>query len=165
MAILMNPKVWISLTIALALGLAGAFIYRAGKSVKGAEFDAYKLAQQEARMLADRAQRTEEQRRSAAVTKEATDAQTRITSLEDDLRRAAGAADSLRAAADGAARRARASACAAAPSPGQPGADAIGVLVDVLGRADQRAGVLAEHADRLRIAGIACERSYDALTK
>ena len=165
MTILLNPKVWLSLAIALALGLAGAFIYRAGKAVKGAEFDAYKLAQQEVRILADRAQRTEEQRRVAAVTQEATDAQVRITSLEDDLRRAAGAADGLRAAAAGAARRARASSCAAASGPGQPGADAIGVLADVLGRADHRAGVLAEHADRLRIAGIACERSYDALTK
>lgn len=165
MTILLNPKVWIAMAIALALGLAGAFIYRAGKAVKGAEFDAYKLAQQEARILADRAQRTEEQRRSAAVTKEATDAQTRITSLEDDLRLAAGAADGLRAAVDGAARRSRASACATTPGPGQPGADAIGVLADVLSRIDQRAGVLAEHADRLRIAGLACERSYDALTK
>ncbi|WP_172705356.1 DUF2514 family protein [Variovorax paradoxus] len=118
----------------------------------------------ESQRLADRAQRAEEQRRAAAVTKEATDAQSRITSLEDDLRGARAAADGLREAAAGAAGRARAGACTTAAIPDQPGADPLGVLVDVLGRADKRAGELAEYADRLRIAGIACERSYDALT-
>jgi len=119
----------------------------------------------EARLLADRAQRTEERRRTAAVAQEAQDAQTRIASLEDDLRRAAGAADGLRAAAAAAAIRARAQSCAAAPGPREPSADPIGLLADVLGRIDQRAGDLAEYADRLRIAGVACERSYEALTK
>lgn len=42
--------------------------------------------------------------------------------------------------------------------------DPIGVLADVLERADRRAGVLAEYADSARIAGHACERAYDALT-
>ncbi|WP_280817548.1 DUF2514 family protein [Variovorax sp. TBS-050B] len=78
---------------------------------------------------------------------------------------AAGAANSLRAAAAGAAGRARARACAPAPSSGQPSGDPVGLLVDVLGRADKRAGELAEYADRLRIASVACERSYDGLTK
>ncbi|WP_431512624.1 DUF2514 family protein [Variovorax sp. DAIF25] len=118
----------------------------------------------ESQRLAERAQRTEEQRRAAAVTKEATDAHARITTLEDDLRGARAAADGVRSAAASAAGRARAGACTAPRSPGDPGADAIGVLADVLRRADERAGVLAEHADRLRIAGIACERSYGALT-
>ena len=117
----------------------------------------------ESQRLAERAQRTEEQRRAAAVTKEAIDAQARITTLEDDLRGARAAADGLREVAAGAAGRARTGACTAAAGPGQPGADPLGLLVDVLGRADQRAGELAEYADRLRIAGIACERSYDAL--
>jgi len=41
-------------------------------------------------------------------------------------------------------------------------ADAIGVLADVLGRADARAGVLAAFADRAHAAGLACEADYDA---
>jgi len=41
--------------------------------------------------------------------------------------------------------------------------DPLGVLADVLSRADQRAGVLAAYADSARIAGQACERSYDGL--
>lgn len=52
-----------------------------------------------------------------------------------------------------------------APVGGSPSAgDPIGVLADVLSRADERAGKLAEFADAAHIAGLACERSYDALT-
>ena len=53
---------------------------------------------------------------------------------------------------------------AAAASGSAPAADPLGVLADVLGRADDRAQVLAAYADQSRIAGLACERSYDALT-
>lgn len=42
--------------------------------------------------------------------------------------------------------------------------DAIGVLADVLSRADRRAGVLAAYADAARAAGLKCEADYDALT-
>jgi hypothetical protein len=42
--------------------------------------------------------------------------------------------------------------------------DAIGVLADVLGRADRRAGVLAAYADAAHAAGLKCEADYDALT-
>jgi hypothetical protein len=45
------------------------------------------------------------------------------------------------------------------------GGDAIGVLADVLGRADRRAGQLAEVADTARSRGLKCERDYDALTE
>lgn len=62
-----------------------------------------------------------------------------------------------------------ASARAAAAHPGAgpavaPAGDPIGVLADVLGRADTRAGILAEYADAARVAGASCERDYDALT-
>lgn len=153
---------WKLVLVGLLLALLGVQTVRvAGLEQAAAD---RRATDAESQRLAERAQRNEEQRRAAAVTKEATDAQARITTLEDDLRGARAAADGLRAAVAGAARRARASACAAASSPGEPDSDPIGVLADVLGRADQRAGVLAEHADRLRIAGSACERSYDALT-
>lgn len=119
----------------------------------------------ESQRLAERAQRIEEQRRTAAVAKEATSAQTQTAALDASLPAARAASDGVRDAATGAAGRARARACPAAASARQPGDDPIGLLVDVLGRADKRAGELAEYADRLRIAGIACERSYDALTR
>jgi hypothetical protein len=38
------------------------------------------------------------------------------------------------------------------------------VLSDLLARADARAGELAKAYDRARIAGLACEASYNALT-
>ncbi|CAJ0717687.1 hypothetical protein LMG8323_03669 [Ralstonia mannitolilytica] len=39
------------------------------------------------------------------------------------------------------------------------------MLVDVLSRTDSAAGQLGEYADKLKVAGLACERSYDALTR
>jgi hypothetical protein len=81
-----------------------------------------------------------------------------------DRARAAGgvASGRLRDAAQAAAARARA-ACAdsTASAVRETAGDAIGVLADVLGRADERAGILADLADRRGIAGRACERAYD----
>lgn len=51
----------------------------------------------------------------------------------------------------------------AAGSVGTPAGDPIGVLADVLSRADKRAGILAAYADAARAAGLQCERNYDAL--
>ncbi|WP_425591458.1 DUF2514 family protein [Brenneria nigrifluens] len=39
------------------------------------------------------------------------------------------------------------------------------LLADVLQRADDRAGELAAYADRARVAGLTCERAYDAITE
>ncbi|QNK65896.1 DUF2514 family protein [Variovorax sp. PAMC26660] len=44
-----------------------------------------------------------------------------------------------------------------------PADDPIGVLADVLSRADARAGILAKFADSAHIAGTACERYADGL--
>lgn len=46
---------------------------------------------------------------------------------------------------------------------GKQGADALDVLAGVLTRADDTAGELAGYADRLRIAGLACEAYADGL--
>ena len=161
MAALLNPKVWAALAVALVLGLAGAFIYRAGKAVKGAELDAYKLAQQEARILADRAQSLRTQARQVAVDKEARDGQARIASLETDLAGARADGERMRGAYLAAAGRARALSGVAGPGQGQPGADPIGVFADLLGRADAREEVVRGYADRLRLVGTVCERSWD----
>lgn len=68
----------------------------------------------------------------------------------------------LRSAVRDAAERARAGcSTASAPKLRSPADDAIGVLADVLGRADERASILADLADRRGIAGRACERAYD----
>ncbi|HIC7208530.1 DUF2514 family protein [Burkholderia stabilis] len=107
------------------------------------------------------ATRTEEQRRTAAQSEIANDANQQRTAALADAFAARAAAGSLQQRVDqliAAARNPTASA-------GSPAAgDALDLLADVLGRADQRAGDLAEYADRARIAGQQCERDYDALT-
>lgn len=83
-------------------------------------------------------------------------------SLDRARDRAAVESGRLQDAARAAAARARAQ-CADSAVAGlrPPADDPIGVLADVLARADARAGVLAEHADRARIAGLACEAEYE----
>ena len=46
---------------------------------------------------------------------------------------------------------------------GAPAEDPLFLLSDLLSRADERAGELAEFADRAHIAGRACEAAYDSL--
>ncbi|WP_349606614.1 DUF2514 family protein [Cupriavidus sp. DF5525] len=46
---------------------------------------------------------------------------------------------------------------------GQAAGDPLDVLALMFSRLDQRAGELAEYADRAHIAGQACEWSYDSL--
>jgi hypothetical protein len=162
MAALMNPKVWIGLAIALALGLAGAFLYRAGKAVKGAELDAYKLAQQEARILADRARTIRNEARQAAVDKEARDGQVRIAAVETELAGARVDGERMRRAIRDAAARARSLPRTPSPGAGQPDSDPIGVLAELLGRSDAREEIVRGYADRIRATADVCERGWDA---
>ncbi|VVD74179.1 gp23 [Pandoraea aquatica] len=59
---------------------------------------------------------------------------------------------------------ARHSATAGGGSPTVGGTDALDLLTGLFTRSDQAAGELARYADAAHIAGLACERSYDALT-
>lgn len=73
------------------------------------------------------------------------------------------ARDALRVQLDAFVHRHHAAGDPAATAGGAPADDPIGVLADVLQRADARAGLLAELADQRGIAGALCERDYDAL--
>lgn len=164
------PSWVLALIAALALlsaGLERTQVLAAKVQVQMAKAD---LEKQRADMAtaqaaAEKRERDKEAQRAADVQEVATHAQSQIDSLAADLADSRGVADSLRAAVDSARRRACPSASASGAGTGQPGADPIGVLADVFTRADQRAGELAEYADRLRIAGTGCERAYDALTR
>ncbi|VVE82811.1 DUF2514 family protein [Pandoraea sputorum] len=57
----------------------------------------------------------------------------------------------------------RNSATTGAGTPTVAGTDALDLLAGLFGRVDDAAGRLAEFADAAHIAGLACERSYDAL--
>ncbi|NMZ20759.1 DUF2514 domain-containing protein [Pseudomonas rhodesiae] len=110
---------------------------------------------------AGRVAREEEQRRQSAVNKEARDAREQIKAATVDAGTADAAGDRLHVEAG----KFAATAC------GNPGAAERGasatraamVLSDLFQRADKRAGELAAAYDRARIAGKACERSYQAI--
>lgn len=105
--------------------------------------------------------RQEEQRRQAAVNKEASDAREQIKAATSDASVADAAGDRLHVEAGK----------FAATSCGDPGAAKRGasatraamVLSELFQRADKRAGELAAAYDRARIAGLTCERSYESL--
>lgn len=145
------------IVLAVAAGaLAGA--YFAGRHHQA---KADRAAYQEALLEAVSLARKEEQRRTLAQQEIAHDASKQTKAARADAAAASAVADRLRnqlAALRGGGR---------APAAGgrPPASDPIGVLADVLERADRRAGDLAAYADAARIAGLACERSYDSLTR
>ena len=110
---------------------------------------------------AGEAARKEEQRRQTAVNKEADDAREQNKAAAVDAGAADAVGDRLRVEVD----KFAAHACGD-PGVTQRGASATRaamVLSDLLQRADKRAGELAVAYDRARIAGLVCERSYDAV--
>lgn len=153
--------------LASALGVQTLRVAGAQKETAEARTDLadYKATAAESARLAERAERHEEQRYQTNTRKAVDEAH-----AETDLARAA--ADRADAAAERLSRqlaalrtadRARQDPAAAGRGQGEPGPDAIGVLADVLGRADARAGIVERYADALRIAGAACERYADGL--
>ncbi|MCA7985146.1 DUF2514 family protein [Burkholderia vietnamiensis] len=128
--------------------------------ISAAEISAMRADAAQAQANAVAAARSEEQRRTVAQSEIAKDANQQRTAALADAFAARAAAGSLQQRVDQLVAAARHPAASA----GSPAAgDALDLLADVLGRADQRAGELAEYADRARIAGQQCERDYDAL--
>lgn len=105
--------------------------------------------------------RKEEHRRQASVNKEASDAREQNKAATVDAGTADAAGDRLHVEAS----QFAATACGDS-GPAQRGASATRaamVLSDLLQRADKRAGELASAYDHARIAGLACERSYQVM--
>lgn len=108
------------------------------------------------------AARQEERRRTAAVEKERDYAQQQTEALAGDL--AAGAAVSKRLRRELGTLRARYASrntTATERGQGQQDTDTIGLLAELHARMDETGREVAEYADRLRIAGLTCEGSYD----
>ena len=160
LGLLRAVPVW-AWAVCAALAWGGIQHHRAraaGDVLRAAERAA---AAQEAQAL--RQSITETERRVQAQQEAASAAHAHLERARRDAAAARAAADRVRdaarafaasAAADGAAPAGR---CQAAER-------AAGVLSELLGRAVDRAAVLADLADRSRAAGQACERAYDALT-
>ncbi|SDX11909.1 Protein of unknown function [Variovorax sp. YR634] len=130
------------------------------------EFSEWKTIAAENRILADRAQRTEEQRKQAVADKEAQDANSKLVQARADAVIASAAAGKLRdqlAAYIAAVRRASQDPAATARGKGQPGADPLDLLAQLYGRTDEAAGAIGNYADDLAIRGASCERISDAL--
>ncbi|HDR9288085.1 TPA: DUF2514 family protein [Burkholderia multivorans] len=152
---ILDPRVWLAFIIALAITAAGCYFKGHADGVRTTA-----AAAQKAQLEAVDAARAEEQRRTAAQQEIANDANQQRTAALADAFAARAAAGSLQQRVDQLVAAAR----HPAATPGSPAAgDALDLLADVLGRADQRAGELAEYADRARIAGKQCEADYDSL--
>ena len=160
-------KGWAILAVAVLLAShCGA--YQHGRSVERAEAD-QAVAQRDsgdrlAEVIGERSARQEEHRRADAQQ------EARVKAHEERTIADSGAAD-----ADAAGQRLRSEAAQLASTVSCPATDtapiargeaatrAAMVLSDLLSRADERAGELAQAYDRARIAGQQCEASYDAL--
>lgn len=167
-----TPMLW-----ALCLGLAAALLAagiertrvadaRADAATAREELAGYRVTQAESARMADRAQRTEEQRRQAVVDQEAQDANTKLVQARADAVIANAAAGKLRdqlAAYFAAVRRASQEPTPTAGGAGQPGADPLDLLAQLYGRTDDAAGAIGQYADDLAIRGAACERTADGL--
>lgn len=153
---ILDPRLWLAFIVTLAI--TGGICYFAGHKDGVRTTTA---AAQKTQLAAVDAARTEEQRRTAAQSEIANDANQQRTAALADAFAARAAAGSLQQRVDQLVAASR----HPATSAGSPAAgDTLDLLADVLGRADQRAGELAEYADRARIAGQQCERDYDALS-
>lgn len=152
---------------ALVVGTGAAWVaqgWRYGAEIADIERDHANEKSDQARATVDaiEAARTEERRRTAAVEKQRDDAQKLAAAAAGDAARARDERRRLLERAD-----ALASTAAGRDSTltdGSPaGADAVDLLAYMLGRVSERAEKLAGIADRARIAGLTCERSYEAL--
>ncbi|HDR9176316.1 DUF2514 family protein [Burkholderia vietnamiensis] len=153
---ILDPRVWLAFIVTLAITAGGCYFKGHADGTRAAT-----TAAQKAQLAAVVAARAEEQRRTAAQSEVARDANQQRTAALADAFAARAAAGSLQQRVDQLVAATRhPAASAGSPSAG----DALDLLADVLGRADERAGDLAEYADRARIAGQQCERDYDALT-
>ncbi|TFY86705.1 DUF2514 domain-containing protein [Pseudomonas kairouanensis] len=157
----MTPwQILVSILLAMAIAVGGTWQvqdWRYGKQLADIERD-----QALAITEAGNAAREEEQRRQASVNKEASDAREQNKAAAVDAGTADAAGDRLHVEAD----KFAASTCPGDSGATQRGASATRaamVLSDLLQRADKRAGELAAAYDRARIAGLACERSFDSI--
>jgi hypothetical protein len=161
---------WLARLGLLALVLASYWgAYQHGRSVErslsltaSAQRDS---GEWQAEALGQRDAREEEQRRAQAQEEARTHAHEHTQVAEAAAADADAAGQRLQHAA---AQLAAAVSCPsvdpAAIARGQAATRAAMVLSDLLARADARAGELAKAYDRARIAGLACEASYTALT-
>lgn len=165
MTALLNWRLWAAAGVAVLLAWTHWQAYRQGGASARTELAQVRQQAAEQVAQAERRQREIEAQRTRDVQEIQTNAQEQIDALAADLAASRAAADSLRSAAASAARRACPRPASASTGQGQSDTAALDLLVDVLHRHSQELVAVGEYADRLRIAGRACERAYDALAQ
>lgn len=163
MTILLNPKLWLAIALAGLLAWAGHFLYGAGEAHVQGDFDAYKLAAEESRVLADRATALESERKQSVVNKEIDRAHQETIQARADAAAAGAARDQLhnQLATYVAAVHRLADTASAVRSTSVPSATAVDLLAKLYSGSDDAEGAIAAFADGLDRAGSACERISD----
>lgn len=152
--------------VLLTVGFGAAWIaqgWRYGAKLANLRVDHANVLEQQAQAVVASVQvaRGIERRRAAAVEKERDHAIEQTQALVADV--AAGRAVSERLQRELRTLRARyagGNAAVAERGQGEQGTDTIGVLIDMYAGLDSAGREVAEYADLLKIAGLACERSY-----
>jgi hypothetical protein len=164
-------------TRALSIALAGALLLAgwqtlrlSGEQSDHADTRARHAEQMQAMFEAARQAgeqaRTEERRRTAEVQKAADEAHQALERARADAAAATDAGQRLRdRLASLTATCGRASGDAGPAVSGPSAVATADLLADVQRRLDEAADGIARHADAARAAGLACQRSYDALTR
>lgn len=169
MEALLNWRVWLALGMAAVLTFGGFKAYHAGKGVGVAQvqgqWDAAELARARADIEAARVNAKETQRRLDRQKANQDVQDKELAAARGDAVRNRNDADSLRDQNATTAKQWR-DALGNSPTVEQCAAagDTIVLSADVLGRMDKAASDLAQYSDTARIAGLKCERDYDALT-
>ena len=155
---MIDPRILIpAAAFAAGLILAGTVQgWRYGKQIAD-----IRAEQAKAVTAAVTAAREEEQRRINTLEVIANDTRSKLDAAHADAATARTAAAGLRQQLADYRQRTR---CSPATTGGStPAEDPLFLLSDLLSRADERAGELAEFADRAHLAGRACEAAYDSL--
>ena len=165
MLALLTPRFWIGLALVGLLTFTHALVYRSGRAAVRAQWNAEKVQQQQAAISENQTNAKETQRRLDQQQGNQNAQNAQLAAAKADAALNAASADGLRSQLAITTKRWRdALGNPAIVGDREAAADAIGVLADVLGRADRRAGILASYADAAHAAGLKCQRDYEALT-
>lgn len=154
-------KYWYLAAIAALIAALGVQQVRVSNAKS--DLASYRLEVSNAQRIASELARKESDRRQQAFDDAARSAREENESLQKDVVRLADLADGLRGDIATLRKRTFKSPNPANGSKSEQGDDAISVLARVYERADTEAGVVAQYADRLRVAGLACESSVDQM--
>ena len=152
---LLDPRFWLVIVMAISAGSVAGYL-------KGQhDADQSHTVETQAQRIRDLVvERDESDRIARQQLGNAEDASKKRDQARADAAAAASAADGLRKQVAVLVERGR---YPAASTGGPSTGDALDLLADVLGRADDAAGEYARIADERGIAGQQCERDYDAL--